>query len=404
MNRDYDETSLEMDDIFEEYRKNHLQPLTELTVKVQNWLSQYNKENYVAQRLKRRPQILRKLRRLSVRLSQLQDIGGCRIIVENNADVDYIMNFIQDKMRSDRLGKIIRRTDYRQEGRDNSGYRALHVIIEINGYKLELQIRSRMQHYWSESIERTSLLYGHRLKEGEGDSSVIQYFKKFSNILYKIESGLSIPQADEIALQDMRVTAESIISAAGKLGSLGGHVNSNIIREMSEKERRSPSPVNNWILVLDWSDGNFAAWDLVSRDVDDSVRKYSEYERMYPNDDQFEVVLIGSSRISSVYHTHSHYFGIEHHNRALESMEESIIGISKRSEMDVGARRILFVLKRRQFWGNKSINIDTLKNHLCKDILTFESSIDNLRNLGFINTHNGISLNLKKAREINEYV
>ena len=67
--RQYDDISLEMDYIFDDYRKNNLEPLTDLTLDIQSWLQSYDNNYYIAQRLKRKPQILRKLRRLSVRLT-----------------------------------------------------------------------------------------------------------------------------------------------------------------------------------------------------------------------------------------------------------------------------------------------------------------------------------------------
>ena len=82
--REYDEVSLELDYVFEDYRKEHLQPLSELTTVLQEFLATSVDKYYIAHRLKRKPQILRKLRRFSVRLTQLQDIGGCRIIVDDN--------------------------------------------------------------------------------------------------------------------------------------------------------------------------------------------------------------------------------------------------------------------------------------------------------------------------------
>jgi (p)ppGpp synthase/HD superfamily hydrolase len=93
-----DEQYLESEYIFDEYRKNHLIPLTEVTLKLQEWLTMFPNDYYIAQRLKRKPQILKKLVRLSVRLTQLQDIGGCRIIVENNELVDTLLSYIQEKL------------------------------------------------------------------------------------------------------------------------------------------------------------------------------------------------------------------------------------------------------------------------------------------------------------------
>lgn len=124
------------------YRQSHLLPITEVTLKLQEWLEKaFSHRYYIAQRLKRKPQILRKLRRLSVRLSQLQDIGGCRIIVENNNVTDELVRFIHKRLVRNKFFVIKKETDYRENGRDTTGYRAYHIIIERNGYKLEIQIR-----------------------------------------------------------------------------------------------------------------------------------------------------------------------------------------------------------------------------------------------------------------------
>ncbi|WP_376766870.1 RelA/SpoT domain-containing protein [Rhizobium laguerreae] len=130
-------------------------------MELQRWLHDYGGRYYIAQRLKRKPQIVRKLRRLSVRLTQLQDIGGCRIIVDQNSDVDKLIAFIESNIEANNGLKLNRITDYRDRGRDETGYRSVHLILERDGKALELQIRSRIQHYWAESIERTSVIYGY---------------------------------------------------------------------------------------------------------------------------------------------------------------------------------------------------------------------------------------------------
>jgi ppGpp synthetase/RelA/SpoT-type nucleotidyltranferase len=401
--REYDETTLEMEYVFEDYRRYHLEPLTKLTLEIQQWLQTYDKKYYIAQRLKRRPQILRKLRRLSVRLTQLQDIGGCRIILEKNSDVDDTIGFIRDKIINSKLAKISRETDYRELGRDDTGYRAFHMILDVEGFKIELQIRSRIQHYWSESIERTSVIYGFRLKEKEGDQSVIDYFKQFSHALHEIEISRRISSDMEINLQEKREIAEKIILHSADSQSLSGHVNSDIVKTMSEKEGLYTENLNNWILVFDWNDGNFVTWDVVGRNAVEAIEAYSRYETDFPEEEKYEVVLIGTSDIKTVTHTHSHYFGIEHHNDALEGMENSIIGLAKRSELDIGARRILFTMKRRKYWGKNTINIATLRNHFCQNAATFDASLADLVGRGLITGDDPISLDIKKSGVINSY-
>ena len=180
-------------EIFDNYRMQHLKPLTELTIKIKAWLVDFSYDYYIAQRLKRRPQIIKKLKRFSnMRLSQLQDIGGCRIIVESNKIVDEILKYIVFKLSKGKSYIIDEKknknpVDYRIQGRDDSGYRAVHIIVKARDVKLEIQLRSRIQHYWAESIERTSIIYNRNLKEMDGDYKVIEYFKVLSNIFYEIE-------------------------------------------------------------------------------------------------------------------------------------------------------------------------------------------------------------------------
>jgi ppGpp synthetase/RelA/SpoT-type nucleotidyltranferase len=168
--------AMELEEDFDEYRISHLEPLSLTTLELQKWLHDYGGSYYIAQRVKRKPQIIRKLRRLSVRLTQLQDVGGCRIIVENNEDVDRLIAFIQGNVLKTGSFSLRRVTDYREKGRDETGYRSAHLLLERSGRSLELQIRSRIQHYWAESIERTSVIYGKHLKEQEGDPLSLSIF------------------------------------------------------------------------------------------------------------------------------------------------------------------------------------------------------------------------------------
>lgn len=394
-------------DAFDEYRKNHLEPLSKTTIELQQWLAQFGKEYFIAQRLKRKPQILRKLKRFSARLSQLQDIGGARVIVEQNRDVDELVNFLREKFESRTDLKLVKLTDYRGEGREDSGYRAYHLILERDGYRMELQIRSKIQHYWAETIERTSVIYGYHLKELEGDSSVIHYFKKLSDLFYEIEAGRTPSAQLKTKIEDLRIRSEEIIQAADEKNVFSSFVNEGVTKDLERKEISSGiSGLNHWIFVFNWNIGSFVVWDLVTNDPDGAIRKYVEYENKYTSDNGFEVVLVGSSKVSTLRQTHSHYFGLNHADGPiLEDLNSSIVGFSNAMDIDVGAREILRTLERRHFWGTKVVSLDTLKNHFCKGVITFDSSLQTLTKKNLIlNSGNAISLNVKMKGEINKYV
>ncbi|RPE12036.1 (p)ppGpp synthetase [Chitinophaga lutea] len=393
-------------DAFDEYRKNHLEPLSKTTIEVQQWLSLYGKEYFIAQRIKRKPQIIRKLLRFSIRLSQLQDIGGARIIVDQNSDVDEVANFLITRFQSNKELKVIRQTDYRGEGREDSGYRAYHVILEREGIKMELQIRSKIQHYWAEAIERTSIVYGHYIKELEGDPMVIRYFKTLSDLFYEIESGRNPDAALRTKVEELRIKSEEIIQSSDEKNVFSSYVNEGVIRDLEEKEKRMTEPgLNNWIFVFNWNIGSFVTWELITNDPEDAIKRYVDFENRYTSENGFEVVLVGSSKVTTVRQTHSHYFGLNHTDgQVLEDINSSIVGFSNTMDIDVGAREILRTLERRRFWGSKSISVDTLRNHFCKDVLTFDSSFEVLLDKELVTNHGGVALNLKKKHLINKYV
>ncbi len=127
--------------------------LLEITNKYPNSIATY--------RLKRKESILNKLNRNNnhFKLGEIDDIVGCRVIVDSVDEVYKIYNEIIDLKQSGYIGiKTIK--DYIKEP-ESSGYRSLHVIInqlcsyeeESRTYRIELQIRTRLQHYWSTAVE-----------------------------------------------------------------------------------------------------------------------------------------------------------------------------------------------------------------------------------------------------------
>jgi ppGpp synthetase/RelA/SpoT-type nucleotidyltranferase len=395
---------IQLEETFDDYRRTHLEPLTATSIEIQGWLTGFDKPYYVAQRLKRKPQILRKLKRLSVRLSQLQDIGGARIIVPTNSDVESLQRYITEQVERKGHFRISRRTDYREKGRDRTGYRALHFILERDGVSLELQLRSRVQHYWAESIERTSVIYGHHLKEEEGDPTVLRYFQMLSDAFYEFESGRQPSAATRIAIDELRQECEQIISSSPRSKVFDSFVNEGVIRTLVAKEGSAGTSFNNWIIVFDWNSGSFVFWDIVSRRPEEAVAAYVRYERDFTAEDGYEVVLIGSSDVATVRNTHSHYFGVESYETILESLETSIVGFRRKIDLDVGARQILHALYKRHFWGGKTVSFKTLKNHYLQRVLTFDDSLRALEEKGLVHTERGVSLNLGRKADIEQYL
>lgn len=402
-----EDEEIEAEIAFDDYRRAHLQPLTETTYLVQNWLSSFDKNYYIAQRLKRRPQILRKMSRFSVRLTQLQDIAGNRIIVDTNHDVEALRRFLHERIDAASDVRLYRETDYRAAGRDDTGYRALHLILEKAGLKVELQLRSAAQHYWAEAIERSSVIYGFHLKENEGDTRVLGYFKSLSQVFFELEAGREPTPQRKMDLDDQRELAERLIVSSKRGNFLYTRASEGILQTLAAVERGSAGAISNWILVFDWNTGQFVSWESISRNLAEAYKSYNTAEIQYGKIDGFEVVLVGSSDVSMIKRTHSHYFGIEGYDSILESLEDSIAGFSRRKPLSTGARRVLHALLRKRFWGRNTVSYDTLANHYCRSVRNVGDALRELAEIGLLNDNggqHGISLQPRKRDEIESYL
>ena len=93
------------------------------------------------------------------KLSDITDICGIRIITFLESDVDKVADIVETEFKVDRENSI----DKRKLKVDQFGYKSLHYVVELNkerlnhtenkkfkNIKVEIQIRSILQHAWAE--------------------------------------------------------------------------------------------------------------------------------------------------------------------------------------------------------------------------------------------------------------
>ena len=139
--------------VIEDWRKLHMRPLTELVACVTEVLAQAGvSAAFSSHRLKRMTSVVAKLRRTpGMGLGGLQDIGGARFVFED------IPSLLKAK-------EIISAATFQQFILDRhvydyvacpkvSGYRSIHFVykyvsddLNYDGLRVELQIRTRLQH------------------------------------------------------------------------------------------------------------------------------------------------------------------------------------------------------------------------------------------------------------------
>lgn len=162
-----------------DYRESFAYPLRKVNGGLRQFVAREADEVVVSQRLKRMPTIVDKLtRHPNMKLTRMQDIGGCRTIVPSRKEIDGVM------ARIVRNWHVKRIYDYAAEPKPLTGYRAVHVVVERDERLIELQLRTPSQHRWAVEIERAgSRLDMPRLKDGEGPDELVRYFELASLLL-----------------------------------------------------------------------------------------------------------------------------------------------------------------------------------------------------------------------------
>lgn len=123
--------------------------------------------------------VVEKLQRETIRLSQIQDIAGCRIVVptvlEQNSTVARLLQLFPSAAFIDRRAV------------PSHGYRAVHLVVSDDGRSVEIQIRSRLQHLWAELSEKATDALGEALKYGIGDPRALEFLDRASFLIHEHE-------------------------------------------------------------------------------------------------------------------------------------------------------------------------------------------------------------------------
>ena len=125
------------------------------------------------------PSIIEKLRRESIRLTQMQDIAGCRIVVSDTLDQDHVTSQLIKIFPA--ASVVDRRV------KPSYGYRAVHVIVTIDDRPVEVQVRTEIQHTWAQMCEQFADQVDPSIKYGGGSEGIAIYLATSSSVAARIE-------------------------------------------------------------------------------------------------------------------------------------------------------------------------------------------------------------------------
>jgi hypothetical protein len=271
------------------WRACHAFPLNTLQVRLRGLAKDVDANYTVAQRIKRLPAIESKLRRLrSVTLSTMQDLGGCRAVVTDNETAYELYQ----RFRTGRARHIEERFQDKVEAPDSYGYRSRHLIYQYrsennsihDGERIEVQIRSRLQHAWATALETVDTFLGQALKIHQGEDKWERFFALMGTVIARREDTPRVPG-----------TPDAVRPLVSNLRALARELNVDdrlrAVRATIDLVRLAPKNVRYFLLDLDKSAQTVAITPYTARRAAEASTHMAELEEEYRLRDDRDVLL-----------------------------------------------------------------------------------------------------------------
>lgn len=185
--------------IAHEWRSSHVPPLRRIMQELQSNVRKAKVQGVSAARMKRMWSIRQKLGRSTTNLVQMQDIGGCRVIVPSMIDLEKMVAHYRDGGTRHHLRQ---NTSYIDDPKPD-GYRSHHFVLAYSppsedtaaceGRRIEVQVRTQLQHSWGTAVEAVGLYRKENLKAGDGDADWLRLFALVSADFAEAEHSAPIP-------------------------------------------------------------------------------------------------------------------------------------------------------------------------------------------------------------------
>jgi hypothetical protein len=180
--------------VIENWRTSHAMPLLTFRIGLGNRAKRVEPQAIVAQRLKRFTSLMNKLtREPRMKLSQMHDLGGCRAILSNVQAVERLYDLYRGRNENlfDSEGAL-KCYDYIANPKVD-GYRGIHVVGRYaaraerneawNGHRIEIQLRSQLQHAFATAVETVTTFTRQPLKFGAGPEEWRRFFSLMGSAL-----------------------------------------------------------------------------------------------------------------------------------------------------------------------------------------------------------------------------
>ncbi len=287
--------------IINNWRASHNFPLNTFQKRLRRVANEINQESLIAQRIKRLASIKYKLERFpDMNMAQIQDIGGCRAIMKNVEEVDFLVD-IYKNASSGIKHKLSKEQDYILNPK-KSGYRGIHLIYKYRSDKMklyddmriEIQVRTLMQHAWATAVETVGTFIKQSLKSSQGEADWLRFFALMSSAIAIEEGKPIVPETPD----DINELKKQIKLLSDKLG-VEGHLTT--FRDSIEVLSGSKVVKNAhyYLLELDPSEGTVRIKAYSQTQLATASSDYITLEKRIANGNR-DAVLVSADSIEAL--------------------------------------------------------------------------------------------------------
>ena len=263
-----------------------------------------NPDAIVVQRLKRLESITGKIGRFpNMSLYRMQDLGGCRVIVDT---IDQVYEAV-NKYKNSRIRHILKREyDYIQNPKD-SGYRSYHMVYQFQSDKketynknmlIEIQFRTKLQHIWATAVEMMGIYTKSNLKSSQGDEEILKFFTLVSS-LFAIQENMPICPNTSDNIHDLVKEIKSINNRHRIISTLDG-----LRLAIDYTEKKLSSKNIYYVVVLDYSIMKVKIYDFKASELEVATQAYAQIEK----EPMKNVVLVSASSFKTLREAYPNYF------------------------------------------------------------------------------------------------
>jgi putative GTP pyrophosphokinase len=264
-------------------------------------------DTLVAQRLKRSVSIVSKLERFSnMKLSTMQDISGLRAILNDISEV----RLMEESYRKSKFKhKLKDYKDYIDEPAP-TGYRGIHLIyqyvneqaLESNGLRVEIQIRTKLQHAWATAVETMGTFLNQSLKSSQGSDSWLEYFSLVSSGFSFLEESAVHEKHQHLSKKEV---FEKIIAESDRL-NVSERLSAFTVAANHIIQKDSNSKYNLITLNLEKKVVNVKSYP--ARKLEQANIDYTNIEKEINKGAPLQSVLVSTGSIDSLKKAYPSYF------------------------------------------------------------------------------------------------